>query len=112
MSIPSPPVETYTFLVPGVLRIDPRLGRVSPPALTVKRNISWNDQRSVLPERHGQTSPSTAAPPTRFLQDVSLTQRSQTPFCFQAFFSGKLKVKGNIMLSQKLEVILKDYAKL
>lgn len=31
---------------------------------------------------------------------------------FQAFFSGKLKVKGNIMLSQKLEVILKDYAKL
>ncbi|XP_075035392.1 peroxisomal multifunctional enzyme type 2 [Mixophyes fleayi] len=30
----------------------------------------------------------------------------------QAFFSGKLKVKGNIMLSQKLEVILKDYAKL
>lgn len=32
-------------------------------------------------------------------------------FC-QAFFAGKLKVKGNIMLSQKLEVILKDYAKL
>lgn len=31
---------------------------------------------------------------------------------FQAFFSGKLKVRGNIMLSQKLEVILKDYAKL
>nr|XP_033475201.1 peroxisomal multifunctional enzyme type 2 [Epinephelus lanceolatus] len=30
----------------------------------------------------------------------------------KAFFSGKLKVKGNIMLSQKLEVILKDYAKL
>ncbi|XP_063820257.1 peroxisomal multifunctional enzyme type 2 [Pseudophryne corroboree] len=30
----------------------------------------------------------------------------------QAFFAGKLKVKGNIMLSQKLEVILKDYAKL
>ncbi|NXE48515.1 DHB4 enzyme, partial [Casuarius casuarius] len=30
----------------------------------------------------------------------------------QAFFSGKLKVKGNIMLSQKLEMILKDYAKL
>lgn len=32
--------------------------------------------------------------------------------CSQAFFSGKLKVRGNIMLSQKLEVILKDYAKL
>ncbi|XP_058492781.1 peroxisomal multifunctional enzyme type 2 isoform X1 [Solea solea] len=30
----------------------------------------------------------------------------------KAFFSGKLKVKGNIMLSQKLDVILKDYAKL
>ncbi|NXJ10324.1 DHB4 enzyme, partial [Odontophorus gujanensis] len=29
-----------------------------------------------------------------------------------AFFSGKLKVKGNIMLSKKLEMILKDYAKL
>uniref|UniRef100_A0A8D0GFZ9 Hydroxysteroid 17-beta dehydrogenase 4 n=1 Tax=Sphenodon punctatus TaxID=8508 RepID=A0A8D0GFZ9_SPHPU len=30
----------------------------------------------------------------------------------EAFFSGKLKLKGNIMLSQKLETILKDYAKL
>uniref|UniRef100_A0A672IV30 Peroxisomal multifunctional enzyme type 2 n=1 Tax=Salarias fasciatus TaxID=181472 RepID=A0A672IV30_SALFA len=30
----------------------------------------------------------------------------------KAFFSGKLKIRGNIMLSQKLEVILKDYAKL
>lgn len=30
----------------------------------------------------------------------------------QAFFAGKLKVKGNIMLSQKLEAVLKDYAKL
>ncbi|XP_054895717.1 peroxisomal multifunctional enzyme type 2 [Poeciliopsis prolifica] len=30
----------------------------------------------------------------------------------KAFFSGKLKVRGNIMLSQKLEVVLKDYAKL
>ncbi|XP_044517938.1 peroxisomal multifunctional enzyme type 2 [Gracilinanus agilis] len=30
----------------------------------------------------------------------------------KAFFSGKLQVKGNIMLSQKLEMILKDYAKL
>uniref|UniRef100_A0A8C8D7K1 Hydroxysteroid (17-beta) dehydrogenase 4 n=1 Tax=Oncorhynchus tshawytscha TaxID=74940 RepID=A0A8C8D7K1_ONCTS len=30
----------------------------------------------------------------------------------KAFFAGKLKVRGNIMLSQKLEVILKDYAKL
>nr|XP_020449525.1 peroxisomal multifunctional enzyme type 2 [Monopterus albus] len=30
----------------------------------------------------------------------------------KAFYSGKLKVRGNIMLSQKLEVILKDYAKL
>uniref|UniRef100_A0A8C6UV69 Hydroxysteroid (17-beta) dehydrogenase 4 n=1 Tax=Neogobius melanostomus TaxID=47308 RepID=A0A8C6UV69_9GOBI len=30
----------------------------------------------------------------------------------QAFFSGKLKIRGNIMLSQKLEVILKDPAKL
>uniref|UniRef100_A0A3Q2ZFH7 Peroxisomal multifunctional enzyme type 2 n=1 Tax=Kryptolebias marmoratus TaxID=37003 RepID=A0A3Q2ZFH7_KRYMA len=30
----------------------------------------------------------------------------------KAFFSGKLKAKGNIMLSQKLEVILKDHAKL
>lgn len=30
----------------------------------------------------------------------------------KAFFSGKLKVRGNIMLSQKLEVILKDNAKL
>ncbi|XP_077200489.1 peroxisomal multifunctional enzyme type 2 isoform X2 [Paroedura picta] len=30
----------------------------------------------------------------------------------KAFFSGKLKVKGNIMLSQKLETILKDYSKL
>ncbi|XP_071997246.1 peroxisomal multifunctional enzyme type 2 [Engystomops pustulosus] len=30
----------------------------------------------------------------------------------KAFFAGKLKVKGNIMLSQKLEAILKDYAKL
>ncbi|NXD61453.1 DHB4 enzyme, partial [Corvus moneduloides] len=30
----------------------------------------------------------------------------------KAFFSGKLKVKGNIMLSQKLEMILKNYAKL
>lgn len=30
----------------------------------------------------------------------------------KAFFSGKLKVRGNIMLSQKLEVILKDHARL
>ncbi|KAM6289747.1 peroxisomal multifunctional enzyme type 2 [Aegotheles albertisi] len=30
----------------------------------------------------------------------------------KAFLSGKLKVKGNIMLGQKLEMILKDYAKL
>ncbi|XP_041042300.1 peroxisomal multifunctional enzyme type 2 [Carcharodon carcharias] len=30
----------------------------------------------------------------------------------KAFFAGQLKVKGNIMLSQKLEMILKDYAKL
>ncbi|NXC73473.1 DHB4 enzyme, partial [Anhinga anhinga] len=30
----------------------------------------------------------------------------------KAFFSGKLKMKGNIILSQKLEMILKDYAKL
>ncbi|XP_078070734.1 peroxisomal multifunctional enzyme type 2 isoform X2 [Mustelus asterias] len=30
----------------------------------------------------------------------------------KAFFAGKLKVIGNIMLSQKLEMILKDYAKL
>ncbi|XP_036600025.1 peroxisomal multifunctional enzyme type 2-like [Trichosurus vulpecula] len=30
----------------------------------------------------------------------------------KAFFSSKLQVKGNIMLSQKLELILKDYAKL
>lgn len=42
------------------------------------------------------------------------TERNSSTVCsfFQAFFSGKLKVKGNIMLSQKLEVILKDYAKL
>uniref|UniRef100_A0A3B4BVJ4 Peroxisomal multifunctional enzyme type 2 n=1 Tax=Pygocentrus nattereri TaxID=42514 RepID=A0A3B4BVJ4_PYGNA len=30
----------------------------------------------------------------------------------KAFFAGKLKVRGNIMMSQKLEMILKDYAKL
>ncbi|NXE80009.1 DHB4 enzyme, partial [Cochlearius cochlearius] len=30
----------------------------------------------------------------------------------KAFLSGKLKLKGNIMMSQKLEMILKDYAKL
>ncbi|XP_006886052.1 PREDICTED: peroxisomal multifunctional enzyme type 2-like isoform X2 [Elephantulus edwardii] len=30
----------------------------------------------------------------------------------KAFFSGRLKAKGNIMLSQKLQMILKDYAKL
>ncbi|XP_062854978.1 peroxisomal multifunctional enzyme type 2 [Trichomycterus rosablanca] len=30
----------------------------------------------------------------------------------KAFFAGKLKVRGNIMLSQKLETILKDHAKL
>ncbi|KAF7658463.1 hypothetical protein LDENG_00012700, partial [Lucifuga dentata] len=30
----------------------------------------------------------------------------------KAFFAGKLKARGNIMMSQKLEVILKDYAKL
>ncbi|XP_067885997.1 peroxisomal multifunctional enzyme type 2 isoform X1 [Heterodontus francisci] len=30
----------------------------------------------------------------------------------KAFFGGKMKVMGNIMLSQKLEMILKDYAKL
>ncbi|KAM3867409.1 peroxisomal multifunctional enzyme type 2 [Diretmus argenteus] len=30
----------------------------------------------------------------------------------KAFFAGKLKVRGNIMMSQKLEVILKDHAKL
>ncbi|XP_007536946.1 peroxisomal multifunctional enzyme type 2 [Erinaceus europaeus] len=30
----------------------------------------------------------------------------------KAFFSGKLKARGNIMLSQKLQLILKDYAKL
>ncbi|XP_023692504.1 peroxisomal multifunctional enzyme type 2 [Paramormyrops kingsleyae] len=30
----------------------------------------------------------------------------------KAFFTGKLKLRGNIVLSQKLEVILKDYAKL
>uniref|UniRef100_G1MB69 Peroxisomal multifunctional enzyme type 2 n=1 Tax=Ailuropoda melanoleuca TaxID=9646 RepID=G1MB69_AILME len=30
----------------------------------------------------------------------------------KAFFSGRLKASGNIMLSQKLQMILKDYAKL
>ncbi|KAJ6669702.1 hypothetical protein lerEdw1_000251 [Lerista edwardsae] len=30
----------------------------------------------------------------------------------KAFLSGKLKIKGNILLSQKLEMIFKDYAKL
>uniref|UniRef100_A0A8C8S558 SCP2 sterol binding domain containing 1 n=1 Tax=Pelusios castaneus TaxID=367368 RepID=A0A8C8S558_9SAUR len=30
----------------------------------------------------------------------------------RAFFVGRLKVRGNIMLGQKLEVILKDYVKL
>uniref|UniRef100_A0A673SR87 Peroxisomal multifunctional enzyme type 2 n=1 Tax=Suricata suricatta TaxID=37032 RepID=A0A673SR87_SURSU len=30
----------------------------------------------------------------------------------KAFFSGRLKARGNILLSQKLQVILKDYAKL
>ncbi|NP_001166571.1 peroxisomal multifunctional enzyme type 2 [Cavia porcellus] len=30
----------------------------------------------------------------------------------KAFFSGRLKAKGNIMLSQKLQMILKDYANL
>ncbi|XP_006873259.1 PREDICTED: peroxisomal multifunctional enzyme type 2 [Chrysochloris asiatica] len=30
----------------------------------------------------------------------------------KAFFSGRLKAKGNIMLSQKLQMIFKDYAKL
>ncbi|XP_051924029.1 peroxisomal multifunctional enzyme type 2 [Hippocampus zosterae] len=30
----------------------------------------------------------------------------------KAFFSGKLKIRGNIMLGQKLEVILKDHARL
>ncbi|XP_049627347.1 peroxisomal multifunctional enzyme type 2 [Suncus etruscus] len=30
----------------------------------------------------------------------------------KAFFSGRLKAKGNIMLSQKLQLILKDHAKL
>lgn len=30
----------------------------------------------------------------------------------KAFFTGRLKAKGNIMLSQKLQMILKDYAKL
>nr|XP_061804409.1 peroxisomal multifunctional enzyme type 2-like isoform X2 [Nerophis lumbriciformis] len=30
----------------------------------------------------------------------------------KAFFSGKLKIRGNVMLGQKLEVILKDHAKL
>ncbi|XP_035235660.1 peroxisomal multifunctional enzyme type 2 [Anguilla anguilla] len=30
----------------------------------------------------------------------------------KAFFGGKLKMRGNIMLSQKLEMILKDHAKL
>ncbi|XP_022376899.1 peroxisomal multifunctional enzyme type 2 [Enhydra lutris kenyoni] len=30
----------------------------------------------------------------------------------KAFFSGRLKARGNIMLSQKLQTILKDYAKL
>ncbi|XP_077376877.1 peroxisomal multifunctional enzyme type 2 [Festucalex cinctus] len=29
-----------------------------------------------------------------------------------AFFSGKLKIRGNVMLGQKLEVILKDHARL
>jgi putative sterol carrier protein len=32
-------------------------------------------------------------------------------FC-QAFMAGKLKIKGNIMLGQKLDIILKDVAKL
>lgn len=30
----------------------------------------------------------------------------------KAFFSGRLKARGNIMLSQKLQMILKDYSKL
>lgn len=34
------------------------------------------------------------------------------PSPFQAFFSGRLKARGNIMLSQKLQMILKDYAKI
>ena len=31
---------------------------------------------------------------------------------FQAFMSGKLKIKGNIMLTQKLQGLLKDASKL
>ncbi|XP_078252425.1 peroxisomal multifunctional enzyme type 2 isoform X1 [Rhinoraja longicauda] len=42
-----------------------------------------------------------------FMQLVSRKLNPQ-----QAFFSGKLQIKGNIMHSQKLEMILKDYAKL
>ncbi|NWH63168.1 DHB4 enzyme, partial [Geococcyx californianus] len=41
---------------------------------------------------------------------MDVVQRKINPQ--KAFFSGKLKVKGNIILSQKLEMILKDYAKL
>ncbi|NXY46961.1 DHB4 enzyme, partial [Ceuthmochares aereus] len=41
---------------------------------------------------------------------MDVVQRKTNPQ--KAFFAGKLKVKGNIMLSQKLEMILKDYAKL
>ncbi|RMB97116.1 hypothetical protein DUI87_26400 [Hirundo rustica rustica] len=44
-----------------------------------------------------------------FQWDITKDGKQQ---CSGAFFSGKLKVKGNIMLSQKLEMILKDYAKL
>lgn len=34
------------------------------------------------------------------------------PSPLQAFFSGRLKARGNIMLSQKLQMILKEHAKL
>lgn len=56
---------------------------------------------------------STKADVTFTVSDEDFTEVVQGKLNPQkAFFSGKLKVKGNIMLSQKLEVILKDYAKL
>ena len=35
-----------------------------------------------------------------------------TAHCVQAFFGKKLKIGGNIMLSQKLEILFKQQAKL
>ncbi|CAB1319345.1 unnamed protein product [Coregonus sp. 'balchen'] len=69
--------------------------------------FGWEITKGGNTAAHGKTDVTFTVSDDDFMEVVKGKLNPQ-----KAFFAGKLKVRGNIMLSQKLEVILKDYAKL